>query len=340
MKKVLLPLAGMPNQRDMDSLQSLIEGKDQRFRSVYIIPIDNPITGQRKLYVEKRPGFEQANIGDCLGEISPGCTPTAIHFSRATGKYITAFCGTDIYVNCDSVGATDEGTPGLVCNPVLQCEFDGDSEADVSGNSATATLNGPPTISGGFISFDTSNLAAINLTYTNGALNGQNDEPYQVEFYAKVAAGAVGRADYFLFRWTETPSINGYDTRLAFVAATNSANYRKIYHRNGNLAIPFQYSSATIAVDTWTHVCYMVDFESGSGTGTLRMFFDGVKVLETSTGLSQAPAANGNAVFGHPTTYSAVVSDFVQIDDLRISTCLQYSIDGFTPPARGSLLGP
>jgi hypothetical protein len=105
-RKALIPLAGMPNQRDMDSLQSLIEGKDQRFRSVYIIPIDNPITGQRKIYVEKRPGFEQAAIGDCLGLISEGCRPTAIHFSRATGKYITAFCGDDIYVDCTFAGGT------------------------------------------------------------------------------------------------------------------------------------------------------------------------------------------------------------------------------------------
>jgi hypothetical protein len=107
-KKVLLPLAGMPNQRDMDALQSLIEGKDQRFRSVYIIPIDNPLIGSRKVYVEKRPGFEQAAIGDCLGIVSEGCRPTAIHFSRATGKYITAFCGTDVFVDCTSAGTTDE----------------------------------------------------------------------------------------------------------------------------------------------------------------------------------------------------------------------------------------
>jgi hypothetical protein len=115
-KKVLIPLAGMPNQRDMDSLQSLIEGKDQRFRNVYIIPIDNPITGQRKIYVEKRPGFEQAAIGDCLGLISEGCSPTAIHFSRATGKYITAFCGDDIYVDCTFAGGTvDEFDDPLGC---------------------------------------------------------------------------------------------------------------------------------------------------------------------------------------------------------------------------------
>jgi hypothetical protein len=106
-KKVLIPLAGMPNQRDMDSLQSLIEGKDQRFRNVYIIPIDNPLTGKRKVYVEKRPGFEASSIGDCLGEIATGCPGSAVLFSTVQRKYVAVLCGTEVYVDCTSVGSTE-----------------------------------------------------------------------------------------------------------------------------------------------------------------------------------------------------------------------------------------
>jgi hypothetical protein len=96
----------MPNQSNLDSLQALIEGKDQRFINGIFVPIANPITGRSKVYFEKRPGLEIADIGDCEGLIAPGCDATALHFSRAMNKYVVALCD-DIYVNCTAIGDTN-----------------------------------------------------------------------------------------------------------------------------------------------------------------------------------------------------------------------------------------
>jgi hypothetical protein len=104
--KVRIPLVGQPNQRNLDSLQALIECKDQRYTNGILIPIHNPLTGKTTVYFEKRPGFEIADIGDCEGLISPGCDATALHFSRAVNKYVVALCD-DIFVNCTAIGDTN-----------------------------------------------------------------------------------------------------------------------------------------------------------------------------------------------------------------------------------------
>lgn len=107
MKKRLV-LAGMPNQRNLDSLQSLIEGKDQRFKGGILVPVTNPLTGKSTVYFEKRPGFETFST-------PAACSGDAIFFSRTANKTITAFCDNDIYVTdsagtSTSVGSTEDGT--------------------------------------------------------------------------------------------------------------------------------------------------------------------------------------------------------------------------------------
>src|SRR5574338_224998 len=103
--KVRLPLIGQPNQRNLDSLQSLIEDKDQRYKNVIAIPISNPLAGTIKNYVEKRPGLEQT----CLAAF--GDRGHNIFYSRSTGKLLTFFIDADDivtpYVDCVGVGPFD-----------------------------------------------------------------------------------------------------------------------------------------------------------------------------------------------------------------------------------------
>jgi hypothetical protein len=341
MKKRIV-LAGMPNQRDMDALQSLIEGKDQRFRSVYIIPIDNPITGQRKIYVEKRPGFEAANIGDCLGVVSEGCIATAIHYSNATGKYITAFCGHDAFVNCTSVGSTaPDPESEFVCLPIFQCEFDGNSEADVSGNDMDATIAGStlPTISGGYISFPWINSGIgtpATVTYGGGSgeIDNHNADDFTMEFYVNVGSGGSGSSDHALFRIGGTSA----DSRIFVIRNSASSDYLKIYYRDGTFGVTGNVAaSSALTVDTWTHVAVCVS--PATGDRTVSIYYDGVRVANvTERDYSPLPSASGGIILGGP--QSGASTNPVLMDDVRLSPCLVYTGESFTPPARGSLPNP
>lgn len=318
----------MPNQRDFDSLQSLIDGQDQRFRNVYFVPIDNPINGNRTIYVEKRPGFEV--------RLTPaaGCPGTDVFYSSVQDKFISAFCGDDVYVGTTPVGSSS------TCNPILQCSFDNNSIADVSGNSSTASITGSDVhVDGGVIHFPGTGATEL-LTYTGGVLDDYSQSTYTIEMWIwadpGLAPGGLGAPDFPIIHYFEDPNINGYDTRLVLVRNPLSVNYSKIYHRNSNI-IGFQYSNTTIPLSTWMHLAYSVEFIPGSGVGTLRMYFDGQKVLETTTAVSQLPAAASAKV--NLGGGSAAYDSMFKIDDLRISPCFLYH-QNFTPPPRGSLPTP
>jgi hypothetical protein len=323
-KKVLLPLAGMPNQRDMDSLQSLIEGKDQRFRGVYIIPIDNPITGQRKIYVEKRPGFEAANIGDCLGEIAEGCRATAIHYSSATGKYITAFCGSDAYVNCTSVGETVDPEPDPedppLCDPMVECFFAGDSGADVSGGGATFAL-GDNTISNEAIVFE--NNPQTSSQWTDGDLNSHNGSSWTWQFYLWCSGGLSGAASRGLSSVTGT----GTDARLFLSTNTTGFTPFQLLYRDGILLQGF-FSGTAITLNAWNHIAVLMDH----ATNSVSIYIEGVRVATNSTNIDQAlPSANGKVTLGGSNTPG---DGTIKITDFSIYPCLLYSGSSFTPPAR------
>lgn len=83
--KKRLPLVGMPNQRNYDSLQSLISAKDQRFIGGVLGVIGNPLSKNLKVYFEKRPGFET--------HLTPadGSTGEALFFSRTKNVFVTAY---------------------------------------------------------------------------------------------------------------------------------------------------------------------------------------------------------------------------------------------------------
>ena len=98
-----IPLGGMPNQRGYDSLATLIAGKDQRFRAAIVGLIQNPITQQSTLYLEKRPGFETF--------LTPasGSNGEMIFYSVTQAKAVGAFVTggvTTVYVGTTSCGVT------------------------------------------------------------------------------------------------------------------------------------------------------------------------------------------------------------------------------------------
>jgi hypothetical protein len=98
-----IQLVGMPNQRNYDSLATLIAGKDQRFRGGVIGLIQNPFSGTARAYFEKRPGFET------LLTPASGSYGQIIHFSRAQEARVTAFktgSTVTIYVGTTSCGTT------------------------------------------------------------------------------------------------------------------------------------------------------------------------------------------------------------------------------------------
>jgi hypothetical protein len=99
--KKRIPLVGMPNQRNYDSLQTLISGKDQRFIGGIIALVRNPFSNSMRTYFEKRPGLE-INFDIATGQNGEG-----VFFSRSQNKYISAFGTggtTTVYVGNDSAG--------------------------------------------------------------------------------------------------------------------------------------------------------------------------------------------------------------------------------------------
>jgi hypothetical protein len=100
-----IPLVGQPNQRNFDSLQALIEGKDQRYQNGLIIPVYNSLSNSVKHYFEKRPGLEQTCLA-AFGDIGSN-----VFYSRSTGKLLTFFEDADgivtPYVDCVDVGPFD-----------------------------------------------------------------------------------------------------------------------------------------------------------------------------------------------------------------------------------------
>lgn len=101
--KKRIALVGMPNQRGYDSLQTVIDGKDQRFKGVVVSLVRNPFSNSMRAYIEKRPGFET--------NITPGSGATGQNmlFSRSQNKYVSVFSSggtTTVYVGTDSCGTT------------------------------------------------------------------------------------------------------------------------------------------------------------------------------------------------------------------------------------------
>lgn len=94
----------MPNQRNYDSLQTLIDGKDQRFKGGIIGVITNPLKNTKRAYFEKRPGFETFSTP------ASGKNGQMIFYGRALDTFVSAFVSagtTTVYVGTTSCGTTE-----------------------------------------------------------------------------------------------------------------------------------------------------------------------------------------------------------------------------------------
>lgn len=319
MKKVLIPLAGMPNQRDMDSLQSLIEGKDQRFRNLYIIPIDNPLVGSRKVYVEKRPGFEV--------RLTPaeGCPGGVIFYSSVQDKFITSFCGTDVFVNETPVGDTIEPDPdGPACSPLLQCFFANDSGADVSGNNMTFVLGDDYDIRDEALWAENNPQDAFGSTYTGGDINNHPGTSYSWGFYIYAGAGGSGFAD----RRISGLFGDNTDARVGMVRSTLDSTYLQLYYRGGQL-FDSVFTGIKVPVNTWTH--FEVDVDQSVVPNEVYLFQDGVlRKHDTNNRGGPFPTANGMVSWGSSSSASDTP---IAVTDIYVNPCVLHTAN-FTPPAR------
>lgn len=208
---------------------------------------------------------------------------------------------------------------------LLQCEFDDDSISDGSSFSMSSALVDNASVSSGVLQlpFDGS---TGTLTYTGGDINNHSTDNFTVEFYLNETVGTPGSPDHRLYITSGT----GGDDRLFVVKNTLALKYLHVYHRNSTT---IEYASTTITPGVWTHVAWTFTYATSTG----RLYLDGVKVLETTSGVSTLPTGSGSVVFGAAGNGNGGSS---QIDDIRMSVGLVYTGDSFTPPARGSLPSP
>lgn len=100
LKTVRIPLVGSYKQRDIDATETLINNKDQKFLNCIFETVVNPITGDKTIYVAKRPGWEQDALVDA-GESSTGLIKP-----QSFSSVITAFgsVNSTVYLGTVSIG--------------------------------------------------------------------------------------------------------------------------------------------------------------------------------------------------------------------------------------------
>jgi hypothetical protein len=226
------------------------------------------------------------------------------------------------------------GESSVDTDVLLQCEFDDNSTDDISSFDMLDTLSGDgesvedgvfvmPWVSSGL------GLSA-HVSYSGGDINNHNADDFTLEFYLKIPAGGNGTADR---RLTLIQGTSG-DSRLLLTHHTGSGNYRQIYHRTSDPGTAV-YATGQISIGVWTHIAFVTDLASGR----IRLYYDGVEVLNTTTGASAAvlPTANGVVTIGDGSA-GAVTGDIL-FDDIRLTVGRRYTA-AFTPPERGSLPNP
>jgi hypothetical protein len=214
---------------------------------------------------------------------------------------------------------------------LLQCEFDEDNEADISIYEMTPSLVGSAQVSGEQLLIpwvDGGIGEQAHLAYTGGAINNHNGDDFTLEFQLTIPAGAAGTSDR---RLTLIQGTSG-DSRLFLVHNSGSGDYRKIYHRTSD-PLSAVMSSAQIPIGVRTHVAMVTDIANVR----LNVYFAGVEVINTATGVPVLPVSNGVVTLGSNAS-GAVTGDII-IDDVRLSVGRRYTA-AFTPPAHGSLRNP
>jgi hypothetical protein len=96
-----IPLVGSYNQRSIDAAAALAAGQDQRFLNCVFSVVKNPVTGNNKIYAEKRPGWGVDSI------VAAGSVSTALIKTDSFGSVVSAFGDTNstVYDGGNSVGA-------------------------------------------------------------------------------------------------------------------------------------------------------------------------------------------------------------------------------------------
>jgi hypothetical protein len=101
MASVTIPLAGVHNTRGQYQLEPSVNGLDQRFINCDFSLVKNPITGDAKLYLQKRWGLSSHIATGNVQRANPSLLVSV------TGDIISAFGTTaaNVYVNSTSVGS-------------------------------------------------------------------------------------------------------------------------------------------------------------------------------------------------------------------------------------------
>lgn len=278
----------------MDSLQALIEGKDQRYRNGLLIPITNPITGESKVYFEKRPGLEQADaIADCTGN--------AIFFSRAFNVIVTAFCETDVYVDGEEAGTVTGETLDNSGFAIFAC---GNQSGGFASRGAQKYV----------YSTDAESLSADDMSVNTGNLAAAGN--YEFGIYAGGSTGATTKADTCKYTYsTDTPT-----------AATALTEIRQLHAAAGNatrgifacglvgVGSPVEsttekYTYSTDGVATATSLAIERFRLAGVGNGELGIFGHGNKADDsTPTATDKYTYATDAATSGTDLSYGTLQS--------------------------------
>lgn len=100
-------LAGVPTQRGIITSAAFTAGQDQRYINCLVNSVEEPITQQRFLFLEKRPGLELYDTP------AAGSAGTQVFVSPSLSAVISAFGNpSTIYYNTTSCGAADAGIAG------------------------------------------------------------------------------------------------------------------------------------------------------------------------------------------------------------------------------------
>lgn len=147
-----IPFVGMPLYRDTSA-------KDQRFTNIIFEKIDNPLSGNSKVRVIKRPGLAQ-NTQPPAGN----ATPRGIHYWDAAAKLYTVF-NDKIYAGTTDLGVTLAASSGRCWFTETPSGFGGGQRLLVSDGTklyAIQTDNTVTTIStSSDADFPTSNLGTV-----------------------------------------------------------------------------------------------------------------------------------------------------------------------------------
>jgi hypothetical protein len=161
-----IPLAGSFNQRTIDGHGALEADQDQRFLNCAFSVIENPITGSRKIYVEKRPGWRVESI------VAANNVSTGLIKTDSFGSAVTAFGATNstIYDGQVSVGAITGRAMYFTETLLSNVGYVLIKSSDGTGWYYTSDAKSQTSYTG-----DTTNTSAIvtNIASTSGMYSGQ-----------------------------------------------------------------------------------------------------------------------------------------------------------------------